>query len=562
MPARIFEDSLDLTIEQVETVPLPAEGPLPECYPMPLLRGTGRTSPQSTPVVVLENSFLRISVCPDLGGRILEVKDKRTGLDVLPRWSSLVPEPGGPRGLRLPAGLRILGGKPGAEARLNDMGRVDLMIRESEEEEAPAAVMLHELDSGSGVSWRALISLPSDRAEIQIDLKVLNRNLHPALFEAGLEIEGARGAFWGEETWGAWWTERDAGWHVGCDRRLTWEADGTALRAVSPASPLYPREVLSLCYRLTPFSGLGRAAILSPDLGAGMIGGRLRVQSSARVPAAAIILRTDQGSFSAQADLHPEAFFEADVSSLGALQAVGWQGEELAWGPQTQPEAPLPSPLRNSLLQEPKGSLVPGLAGPALVARSQRLASQGKWAEASLALEEALVVNGEDHLAWWAKAWATRMGKLAEERPELLNAHFLAPMEPSLRAESFLQQGALQGKDPSPITKSLARNPDAGLDVVHRILEHGEAREALSLIDEILRHEEIGLLRVISSWLLLTKSRMTVEAAQHIQKLDSRPLAPPFPWRPLEREAVLACHSAFPQSGNLALLAGIVRRLA
>jgi hypothetical protein len=66
---------------------------------------------------------------------------------------------------------------------------------------------------------------------------------------------------------------------------------------------------------------------------------------------------------------------------------------------------------------------------------------------------------------------------------------------------------------------------------------------------------------VISAWLLLTRSRMTVEAAQHIQQLDARPLAPPFPWRPLEREAVLACHAAFPKSRNLAVLEGLVSRI-
>src|SRR5207237_1444363 len=95
-----------------------------------------------------------------------------------------------------------------------------------------------------------------------------------------------------------------------------------------------------------------------------------------------------------------------------------------------------------------------------------RAVGSGDFAEADQRLEQALLYNAEDHLAWWMKAMAKRLsGEAAEEVPELLNAHYLAPLEPALRAESFLAQPVSMDREPNPLLKPLAEYPESFVEV-------------------------------------------------------------------------------------------------
>jgi hypothetical protein len=119
-----------------------------------------------------------------------------------------------------------------------------------------------------------------------------------------------------------------------------------------------------------------------------------------------------------------------------------------------------------------------------------------------------------------------------------------------------LQIPPVEGKEPNPILRPLAANPDAALDVVCRLVEWGLTQDAARLIDELLRLREIPLLRLIYAWLLLTQSQMTAEAADQVRRAGTAFLEPPLPWRRIERAAVTRLAAEYPENGGLQTLLG------
>ena len=75
MPTDAFEDALELSIGLLEAV-APAS-------PYPTLRPTGVVEPRSFRAILLENAYLRVTILPGLGGRILSIFDKRTVTEIL-----------------------------------------------------------------------------------------------------------------------------------------------------------------------------------------------------------------------------------------------------------------------------------------------------------------------------------------------------------------------------------------------------------------------------------------------------------------------------------------------
>ena len=99
--------------------------------------------------------------------------------------------------------------------------------------------------------------------------------------------------------------------------------------------------------------------------------------------------------------------------------------------------------------------------------------------------------NADDPLLWWGKAVALRLAGEDNEQ-ELLNAHFLAPLEPALRAESFLSQPINPDGAPSPLLASLAENPEEFIEVACLLIDCGLFDQASRWIDEALRHRDLA----------------------------------------------------------------------
>jgi hypothetical protein len=164
---------------------------------------------------------------------------------------------------------------------------------------------------------------------------------------------------------------------------------------------------------------------------------------------------------------------------------------------------------------------------------------------ADVAIEQSLLYNGDDPLAWWALSATRRMRGDEGERPELLNAHFLAPLEPMLRAESFLGQSPAMGKEASPLVAPVAEIPEDLVEVACVLIEHGLLDQANRWIDEALRHHDLAMLRYLMADVLLRGTRMEAEAAEHM-RAAAKALVPPLPWRPVEVRALRNVLERFP----------------
>ena len=107
------------------------------------------------------------------------------------------------------------------------------------------------------------------------------------------------------------------------------------------------------------------------------------------------------------------------------------------------------------------------------VALAREHIAAGEFSRAEERLEEALLFNGDDPLAWWLKGAIRRHLGSLEEGPELPNAHYLAPMEPVLRAEALFTQPEGESSEPNALILPLADHPDLLAECALRLLEAG-----------------------------------------------------------------------------------------
>ena len=174
----------------------------------------------------------------------------------------------------------------------------------------------------------------------------------------------------------------------------------------------------------------------------------------------------------------------------------------------------------------------------------------GNWSEAVARLEDSLLYNGEDHLSWWLMALAHRLdGDASADGPELPNAHYLAPLEPALRAEAFLSQPVQVGAETSPILRSLEGDVEAWIDVACLLIDAGLYEQAARWLEEGLRQSEEPRLRYLIAYLCLVAKGMVVEARRHLDIAHSRPSGPPYPWQRTELRAIERLVADVVQSG-------------
>ena len=550
MPTDVFEEPLDLRIGLLESVH-PAS-------PYPLLRPLGREETRTFGAIILENAYLRVTILPGLGGRILSIHDKRTDTEIL-QPADLNPLPGGPRGARLDAGVRVLLNE---DDRPNDLGPVDTQI-----EEPPEAVWIAETAGGTGMSFHLRIELPTERAELKIEARILNRTKRPLPYNGGLALKIGEAVFDGETAYVA---SRKAGLHLRSDD-LThgfFEEGRLVRQRFSRAGVLGPRQVDTWSAILTPFSGIDALSFVSEDVIATFENDKVQVQAVEPLPRARILLGLADGTtLEAPADLYPEHVLEIPLEGLSAepvALAIQDEGRRDRLRVVRSPHRPLPQGTTPpEALSDPAVADLDEAALRVLCFSSayralahletgHRLLAVGEYAEADEALENALLYNGDDPLNWWTKAMARRLAGEEVDGPERANAHYLAPLEPALRAEAFLAQSSNQGKEPNPLVAPLAERPESLIEVACLLLEIGVRAEASRWIDEALRHRDLAMLRYLLAHSLLSGSRMDAEAAVQVAAAGRLPFEPPYPWREIERTALKALSARFPEDARLA----------
>ncbi len=553
MPVQINETAI-----LVETVALePAafrEGVRDPGYPYPRLASTGRPESASLRGIELVDEGRKATICLDLGGRLVGFGD--------PGTLRLEPLPSGPRGIEFPFGIAIHTGK-GA------LAPVDAMPQGAEEDSDEATVVCHDLILGTPLSLHWVWAMTPERAGLTLRIKAFNRSLLPYEHQLGLEFgEGEVRSVEG----GAIWTPTTSG-AIAVAGQLEW-CDGRIALFEDPRDARFgPRETKSWELTLVPVPREPEWCQVGP-LGALAVGSELTVASFQPLKGT-VSIDTEQGQrLDAAIDIRPGQIWSAelgehrphDVALSAAQGRMLWPQKASNWDVMATVHGFRQHAFREAVEAfctggDPNKSLMTAQADVALrsachLVRAMLAARHQDWERARAELDDALLTNNEDHLLWWLKARVSYLAQDADD--QLANAHFLAPMEPLLRAEGLLRQPYGEGFDANPILAPLAGHPDAMLEVVERLLECGLSADAARWIDECQRHSEVPLLRYRLADALLDRPGMEAEAALHVTKATPAPLAPPFPWRVGERRAVQRLAQRFPRDERLRTLAELI----
>ncbi len=548
MPTEVFEDVLELEIELLEAVMPTLDRPV--CaYPLPDLSKTGSRDVRPFHTVILENEFLRLTLLPELGGRIWSVYDKRSGSELLPGTSRVDVVDGGLRGVVCDAGIQVV--VDGSD-RPNALGQVLYQVIPAFDEESSAGVRFSDHLTCSPLSIDWTVGLAPDSATIEFEVRIHNRSIaesqacNPGVILGGQTIAPKVVEHPGRSLF-VISSEEHA---------LPYLAEGGWQRSTS-AIDLGPRQLDSFRFCITPYAAIDGFAAANESFACGLTPSRLVVQSSSRRRGHRVLLLTQAGqTMEATVDLHPENPLDMKLEGpvAGAVSVAILDSDRTVLLNTQVEDHPFPadnfvaSPvLQASTIEElwlaTRRAETRGQAYYRLAIESIKA---GDFARADAFLETVLLYNGDDPLVWWLKSAVCRLkGAELEDRPELLNAHFLAPLEPILRAESFLSEPNDGSADPHPLLTPLDGQPELFVEAACLLIECGLWEQAARFLDEVIRHGELGMLHVLMSYALLESSRMEMEAARHAEIAASHASNPPYPFRSVELAALRCVNERF-----------------
>ena len=558
MPVQVYEDSLEL-----HTAILNEDGYSAASWPYPLLKQSGEEEFRKFRVIILENEYLKLTFLPELGGRLWELLDKRCGyahfgddkLRCQP-YSFYTPQ-----GVGSFNGFRLVEQR---QERKNSLGPVDFMINQPDSDEDGAAVIL----ASFGVhSFSIRYSIEPRVAAVRVEVTVQNRTgdtdryrlsgFDTTLDEhAGVYPEGIVSGM--DPSRHVWFTAEPGTFlnHRDC------LVESYYLKRVDYSATLGPRQVDQYCFNLQPVFDMASESYVG-EAGIGLLNAD-QIKFCATRPLLGhklLVQNSHGGTFEAPFDAHPESILTISLGSIPgeviAARISDPQGSEVATltvgdrkhigtnGESDQIEACQNwSPLRLTKLEDHELNRLTSdftLRVPAYLELAARATERGDYQRADTCYEHALLFNGDDPLAWWAKSVNRRIGNLDNEnaeRTELLNAHYLSPLEPCLRAEAFLAQPRNHGKDPSPLLASFNDVPENFVEVACQLIQARFYEEAAYFIDEALRHQNLGMLHYLHAYLLTRKGGMEMEVASRCQ-MALRGKFPPMPYRDLEREILM-----------------------
>lgn len=546
---------VDLKTQLVEALPLEESR---DARPHSGLVPTENFDMKGFSLIRLENEWITLVLCPALGGRILELvsKQDKGGLELPTQIKATT---GGARGARCPDGIQWFSVSADGASSMG-FREVSLM----DDDEAPA-VLIHDFDAKSQVATYAKLELLPDAASVRVSLRCTNRGLRDVPFTAGVQMPPILSEISSRFAQGVAFRDPVSGGGLavtGVEGTIAGVESGQAWVWRTEDGPLRPHQVFSTTFEVSPFhteypvQAVGRGAIIASDDTA------LEICSAQGHSEVIVQIRDAQGDpFEARTPLGPGKKFATTLAGNLAnpsLLSVRTAQEVLA--STGQAAHPLPS-IHGDPGAELNGipatwdaatltHLAKGrdLGGPARFALAAIAASRKEWEEADAHLVEAINLNAECELLWWFKAAISRNrgDDATEEDPNLLNAHYLSPMDPLLRAEAFLGLGMSLGAEPNPMLAALHEYPDKVVEVACQYIRVGLHSDASRWIDESLRHAENFRLRLLQAWLLATYTRMEVEAAQHLAKISEAAVVAPLLSDPIEELALMQLCERFP----------------
>jgi len=172
--ARIREEDIRIPTYHIREDPNPPLfTPLaPWVYPYPrqdeILRP--RDEEVSYRAVVMENPYLRVTVLPQLGGRVYSAYDKTAGREIFHKVDVIKPALIGLRGAWICGGIEFnfIRGH-----HVMTMSPVDYLIRENSD--GSVSVTVGHMERRSRSRWNVTLTLHPDRSYLQVDLKLYNR---------------------------------------------------------------------------------------------------------------------------------------------------------------------------------------------------------------------------------------------------------------------------------------------------------------------------------------------------------------------------------------------------
>lgn len=513
----IFEELLELEFESLQS-----DFPTEHSYPYPSLTPSGRRSTRSFRAIILENDLLRATVLPELGGRIWSIYDKRSSREIIERADVVK---GGLRGATLASGIEFC---IQGEERLTSMAAVhDLVVDEESGE-----LWLSESVTGTGLSYHLRLSLDEEAARLQIEGRVFNRTLSSVKYAPKYTLDRLNGSFY-----------------------CTWPRGEKFLEP----KLLAPHQLDTWTIQLSFFPRLG-SVLTSENVAAEISASVLRVEASEAIKDSKIVLLLQGGqSIEAKMDLFPERLTEIDLSTIPdqvrEFAILNSGGQELLRSDgmvELLPQSDNTSQSFEHCNEEQLRSKLFLVADRHMAhyALATKRAAVDDYITADYHAEQSLLYNGEDHLAWSMRAALERWNKTDEEESAaLLNAHFLAPLDPVLRAEGLLRSPASQGRN--PLLQKLAADPDELVEVAVFLIDSGLFRDALRWIEESVKVAEVAMLRYLRAFVLLTHTSMEYEAETDIAVAGSKPLAPPYPWRATEKKAIAYLSNRLPDDERL-----------
>lgn len=514
----VFDDRLDLDLELLEAVPLDSNS-APDhlrSHPFPYLRRAQKLQRVTLRTAILENEYLRVTVLPDLGGRISSLFDKRSQTELFDQTFKF--EEGGTRGVELLQGLEfdIL-----PRGRQNRLGPVYILFDESEE---IARITLAEIDGA--LSWHLIFTLVPESAVLRIEGRVFNRSLRSLLYNPSFSAAEDRGNVAVVSASGEPWPN--------------------GARFATPRL-LMPHQLDVWGVEIVPISIPGTLLASSSAGVVTLEGDQLRFQATSPLQGK-MYLRLGDQTLAAELDVLPEAPFSATIPASPDRLAIEVDGKRIMEWPREELQVPAVIEEQVDLVgvtpREFDWLEFDLRRRPAVkVLRAQEAFRAGDWEQAHAHLEDALLVNAEDHLVWLMKAIVAR--KTGEESEDLLNAHFLAPLEPLFRMESFLSQNH-QEKEKSPLVAPIAENPDLLVEGALFLYDLGLYEDLARWVDECLRHREVPMLRYILADTLFERADMHIDAANHLRRANETPINPPYPGRDLERAILGSLQKRYP----------------
>lgn len=592
MASSVVEATLEL--EALEVIERPQ--PDPRAYPLRGLEVGSRPWRPSMRVVELSNPWIHAVMAPELGGRVLSLRAGGDGIDVLGELGRLEPysswSNGGLEHARdafLDRGIQLL-----APVRSNvtmpSLSPVEALLSPPEDEGEAASAVLGGL-AGPGLGFHIVAEVAADRAELVLEARFLNRGLERPLpyWAAWRACVPDAQPFRDANVLAAVQPQTGNGVAFVFDplemRGREWDAGGLEIGRHPGGTLLGPRRADVFRVAVIPLEGMAGLYAADRELIAAVQGRRLRLRASAAIEGARVFVlvggRTLEAPLSMEAGSIEELELPGEPEGLEVRSAEGTpllrrHGASHPVGPSgTTPvpaglaalASPAPGSCEAAYLegaslrtqgQDPSealalASVAPDLRPLCLLQRAMVELAAGRPQQASLAVEDALGFNAEDPLAWWLKAVADRLaGSEDAAGPELPNAHFLAPLEPALRAEAFLSQGPAPSAEPNPLLAPLAEMPDQALEVVAMTLDLGLWDEAMRLIEGLLRHREQPLLRYLLAYANLRATGMEVDVGGHLAAAGPQPVQPPYPWRSVELLALEALAEFAPGDARLA----------